>query len=99
MAAWAAASRGDPLAAGAKPRPGSWAWIGLGATGGLPGAVAGADLPGAGLVGVEPTDAGAGAAARGAALGLAPPMVGRPPRVQSKGLAFKRLAWGALAMG
>ena len=37
--------------------------------------------------------------AKGAALRLAPPMGGAPPRLQSKGLLLKRLSWGALAMG
>ena len=86
MAAWTAASKGDPMGAGAKPSPRGWGGIGLGATLGLTGAVTAAALPGAGLVGAELAVAGAGATGRGAALRLDPPMGGAPPRVQSKGL-------------
>ena len=86
MAAWAAASRGDPMGAGAPPKPRGSAVIGLAGAGGLPRAVAAAALPGAGLVGAELAGTGAGATGRGAALRLDPPMGGAPPRVQSKGL-------------
>jgi hypothetical protein len=107
LPAWGAGCIGE--GGGVAPAPlRLWGVIWLGGAGGLAVAVAAVeltvDLPveladagelvGAELVGTEP-----GAPGMGAALRLAPPLGGAPPRVQSKGLLLKRLTWGALAMG